>query len=248
MNHGDREGCTFVGYSSSTGTISGTKNPYTLTMDAADAKINTKWTLSISFADAGYATYYDSKFDAMLPAGVTAKIVTAEAGGQLTYETIADGDADMTTVPAGTAVMLQCGATSANLTLDGTDIDSRTFDTSLLYGSDVEATTTGGTSYYKLTYGTATGHESLFGWYWGAANGGAFTSGAHKAWLALPETSAPTFIGLPDSETTGIISIENGELRNGCYDLWHTLEGRTLSGKPSAKGLYINGGRKVIVK
>ena len=246
LNHGDREGCTFVGYSSNTGTLSGTENPYTLTVADGNATINTKWTLPISFADAGYATYYDSKFDAVLPAGVTAKIVTAEAGGQLTYETIADGDAAMTTVPAGTAVMLQCSANSANLTQDGTDIDSRSFDASLLHGSDVEATTTGGASYYKLTYGTAIGHQSLFGWYWGAANGVAFTSGAHKAWLALPATSAPTFIGLPDSETTSLTLME--EVRGQMEDEWCDLQGRKLEKKPSQKGLYIMNGRKVVVK
>ena len=217
-----------------------------MTVADGNATINTKWTLPISFADAGYATYYDSKFDAVLPAGVTAKIVTAEAGGQLTYETIADGDAAMTTVPAGTAVMLQCSANSANQTLDGTDIDSRSFDASLLHGSAVEATTTGGASYSTLTYGTAIGHQSLFGWYWGAANGVAFTSGAHKAWLALPATSAPTFIGLPDSETTSLTLME--EVRGQMEDEWCDLQGRKLEKKPTQKGLYIMNGRKVVVK
>jgi len=31
-------------------------------------------------------------------------------------------------------------------------------------------------------------------------------------------------------------------------DAWYTLDGRRLSGKPSQKGVYINGGVKVVIK
>jgi hypothetical protein len=31
-------------------------------------------------------------------------------------------------------------------------------------------------------------------------------------------------------------------------DAWYTLDGRRLDGQPTAKGLYIHGGKKVIVK
>ncbi len=29
---------------------------------------------------------------------------------------------------------------------------------------------------------------------------------------------------------------------------WYTIQGKKLSGKPSAAGIYLNGGKKVIVK
>ena len=29
---------------------------------------------------------------------------------------------------------------------------------------------------------------------------------------------------------------------------WYSLDGRKLSGKPTKKGLYINGGKKVVIK
>jgi hypothetical protein len=29
---------------------------------------------------------------------------------------------------------------------------------------------------------------------------------------------------------------------------WYTIDGRKLSGKPSVKGVYVNNGRKVIIK
>ena len=31
-------------------------------------------------------------------------------------------------------------------------------------------------------------------------------------------------------------------------DAWFTLDGRCLSGKPQMRGIYINGGQKVIIK
>ena len=48
---------------------------------------------------------------------------------------------------------------------------------------------------------------------------------------------------------TGIVSIENDYLRvgNGA-DVWYTLDGRKLPGKPTQKGIYINSGKKIFVK
>jgi hypothetical protein len=47
-------------------------------------------------------------------------------------------------------------------------------------------------------------------------------------------------------ETTGIRSIDNGQwiIDNS----WYSLDGRRLNGKPTTKGLYINNGRKVVIK
>ena len=51
-----------------------------------------------------------------------------------------------------------------------------------------------------------------------------------------------------DDETTGIISVyDSGFMVNGS-DAWYSLDGRKLSGKPSVKGVYVNNGRKVIIK
>ncbi len=49
-----------------------------------------------------------------------------------------------------------------------------------------------------------------------------------------------------DDETTGIISIAN----QGPVPLirWYTIDGRRLSGKPSRAGVYINNGKKVVIK
>ena len=51
-------------------------------------------------------------------------------------------------------------------------------------------------------------------------------------------------IDFGDSETTGIISAEANSSRSG----WYTIDGRRLNGKPTRSGVYINGGRKVVIK
>jgi hypothetical protein len=48
-------------------------------------------------------------------------------------------------------------------------------------------------------------------------------------------------------ETTGVALIDNGK-RIMDNDAWYTLDGRRLNGKPSRAGVYINNGRKVVVK
>jgi hypothetical protein len=51
-------------------------------------------------------------------------------------------------------------------------------------------------------------------------------------------------IDFGDSEATGIISAEANSSRSD----WYTIDGRRLNGKPTRSGVYINGGRKVVIK
>ena len=209
----------------------------------------------ITFAKEGYSTYFDSEHDATLPAGMKARIVTAKDDGQTqTYETIADGDTSDKTVPAGTAVMLQVagGTSTQTLGLALTDPSAAAISaTNLLHGSDVATTTTGDGLHYKLSYGTDELATTL-GWYWGVDGGGAFTSAAHKAWLVLPSTAGTRgFFGLPgDDETTGIKEVKSEGVKSekSGVEGWFSLDGRRLNGRPSAKGLYIHNGRKVVIK
>ena len=191
--------------------------------------------VTVPLAPTGYGTYYNSVCGVTLPAGAEAYIM---ADGAPTYTKIADGNnGSHNTVPADVAMLLK-GTSSVALALDNEITGS--VGSNLLKGSDVSATTTGGSTYYKLTYGSEPGHEDIFGWYWGEDEGAAFTSPAHKAWLAL-SASARAFVDLPGDETTGIKSMNNGQFDNGAvYD----LQGRRVA-QPT-KGLYIVNGKKVI--
>jgi hypothetical protein len=51
------------------------------------------------------------------------------------------------------------------------------------------------------------------------------------------------------SDETGIDSMHNSEcLMLNEADAWYSLDGRKLDGKPSAKGMYIHNGKKVVIK
>ncbi|MCR5242086.1 MAG: hypothetical protein K6D61_04375 [Prevotella sp.] len=213
---------------------------------------------NIHFAKEGYATYYNSGYDVVLPAGMKAKIVTASASdGTLTYETIADGSGTVKNVPSKTAVMLQVAPAADNQTIfvDLATATTGTYTGNKLHGSDtrVDITTLDDYSaddnyYYMLSYDTS---GANIGWYWDKDNtaGTGFWSEAHKAWLVLPKSlfqgSGAPFLGLPGWEdTTGIVPVgvnpEDGE--------WYTLQGLKIGKKPSTAGVYIHNGRKVVIK
>ena len=80
------------------------------------------------------------------------------------------------------------------------------------------------------------------GWYWDAENGQAFTSPAHKAWLTLPASVDARFLGLLEYETTGIAHPTQNR-----PSTWYTIGGMKLNGQPTAKGVYIKDGKKVVV-
>ncbi len=74
--------------------------------------------------------------------------------------------------------------------------------------------------------------------------------GAFRAYFQLtdPNVNASAIVlNFGDGETTGIGSIDNGELRIDNDD-WYSLDGRRLSGKPTAHGIYIHNGKKVAIK
>ena len=79
----------------------------------------------------------------------------------------------------------------------------------------------------------------------------ASTLGAHKSYLQLPldQTNARSIIYIDfngDGETTGIERIDsNNVYKDGTY---YTLTGIPLNGKPTAKGIYILNGKKVLIK
>jgi hypothetical protein len=205
-------------------------------------------TTSVTLAKEGYGTYY-GLFDLVLPAGMKARIVTASAdGGQLTYETIANGNTANNIVPALTAVMLQTAAADGVQTFDvGITVPTVAAinQTNLLHGSERETNTTGagtGGKYYKLSYNTS-GED--IGWYWGAEDGATFRSAANKAWLALPPTAAAReFFGLPENYDSAD-GIENVNVNDNVNDnAIYNLAGQKLS-RPQ-KGINIVNGRKVL--
>ena len=89
--------------------------------------------------------------------------------------------------------------------------------------------------------------------YWPSDN---VTIGACRAYFKLNDLSvaeqvlaAKRFVlNFGEEETTGIISTTDYTDFTDSDDAWYDLSGRRLSGKPSRVGVYINNGRKVVIK
>ena len=79
--------------------------------------------------------------------------------------------------------------------------------------------------------------------YWPSAN---VTMNAFRAYFDLGEgQEAHEFILNFDGESTGISPTTNSSLNGG---EWYDLQGRRLSGQPTAKGVYIHNNKTVVIK
>jgi uncharacterized repeat protein (TIGR02543 family) len=81
-----------------------------------------------------------------------------------------------------------------------------------------------------------------------AANARALTRGTAATDEELPQSITVRLVG-SNGETTGIgtLDTETGEMTFDS-EAWYTLDGVRLSGKPTKKGLYINNGKKIVIK
>lgn len=97
----------------------------------------------------------------------------------------------------------------------------------------------GDCKFYRLTMH---GGKTL-GFFWGAAEGAAFSIAADKAYLAVPTTMAANIQGFTFSDTeTGINGINAAEGKQAIYNLQGQRVGK------ATKGIYIVNGKKVIIK
>ena len=163
-------------------------------------------------------------------------------GNVIKYDTIAGGNAGTNVIPAATPVLLSSGVKLAKryaLSLSKENVQYK--GENLLCGSDKQTVTTGpmNSLFYKLTYSN---DKSAFGWYWGAANGGAFQINGHKAWLAVPTamTVSPRGYAL-ENEVDGIDEINVTKVSDGPV---YNVAGQTVD--KSYDGIVIENGKKIV--
>ena len=76
----------------------------------------------------------------------------------------------------------------------------------------------------------------------------------YKAFLHITRSTGVSARAITFSfadDITGVETIDNGQLTIDNYagaDVWYTINGVKLSGKPTAPGMYINSGKKIIIK
>lgn len=188
----------------------------------------------VTVSAAGYATFYDSMNAVVLPEGMTA-MVADNSGAALEFaEVYESGDV----VPAGEPVVLKAAAGTYTLNYTTSTEDTwKSIDMNALCGTDVAATTTAeGDCYF---YALQNGSKGV-GFYWMNETGAAFTNGAHKAYLALPKTSAVrTSYIFDDATAISTLNAEEGEAAI------FNLVGQRVQ---EAKGLVIMNGKKSYIK
>ena len=216
---------------------------------AVDTKTYPSEELEVNVTSAGYATFYYGDADYILPSGISAMVVSnLTADGKLVYTTIADGT-DKGVVPAHVPVILatddgEAGSFKLQYAGRGAYYEGG----NLLMGTDVDTLTYAEENswFYKLSLGpTGSDLSDVPGWYWAAANGGAFQIEAHKAWLAIPKSMTTRSSGYSlDGDPTGLIEIRADAVDNEpvMYDLY----GRRID-TPVNQGLMIINGKKVYI-
>lgn len=185
----------------------------------------------LTISSVGYSTFYID-YPTKVPDGMKAYIISEEKNNRLTKTEIQD------IIPANTGVLLK--ANEGNYTMSALRANEyQNVSSNLLKGFTTESTTTGGDLYYKLTYGSETGYEDKFGFFWGANNGGAFTIPAFKAYLTLPKNNFVKGFTLDDLESG--VGVVNDNNNRQIYDLF----GRNVS--KATKGIYVINGKKIIL-
>ena len=198
----------------------------------------------------GYATAV-IKAPFVVPEGMICSIITDVKDGVLTIENYEAGKVvpakDNKDVYSGTPVLVKgTPNTEYPLILDKTTtlINSKNL---LKAGTGKKFTADANHLYYKLAYDNYDTRSDL-GFYWGAADGGAFFVPEGSAYLAVPKSAAASVKSFRlEDATTGITApiTSEGQTVKTVY----TIDGRRVQNTDHlTKGLYIVNGKKVMVK
>ncbi len=199
----------------------------------------------VTIGETGYASLYYEKqnLEITIDSDISAYIVTTGdvesnfANWAPTYGTFNK----KFVIPAGTAVVLNGTPGEYQFNIVG-EADVESPAENLLLGTDKETPIEAedGYTYYILANGGAG-----VGFYYGAANGGSFTNGVHKAFLAVPSTLAAGAKSFVFNGATGINGVENNVAGN---DAVYSLQGVRMNTQNLRRGIYVVNGKKVVIK
>lgn len=192
-------------------------------------------TIPLTIGNTGFSTMYYSNYALKVPEGVDAYTMKVEDDVINSSHRYTSGEV----VPKATGFIVRAEPGTYNF--DVSYEDGVVDEGNQLRGSDFKQLTSGGDVYYMLAYNDA----GKVGFYWAADNGGAFLSGAHKAYLALPSSLSSSakdgFILNFDDAVTGINALSKPTTGDG--NQYNALGQRV---DKSYKGIIIKNGRKFI--
>ncbi len=193
--------------------------------------------ITVDISGAGFATLYYSDKNLKVPDGVTAFTCKANSATK-TLES-----KEYSVIPAGSAVVLKAaqGSYSFVVTVTADEKDNE----NMLMGSDVAATTEAPREGDYKFFMLADDEELGVGFFPGAKNCGPFTSGAHKAYLAVPASMAADYYTFDFLD--GIKGVTLPATINADSEIY-TLSGMRVKASDLKKGVYIVNGSKIIIK
>ena len=200
--------------------------------------VHAGYTLPIS--QYGYSTFASPRAYEV-PAGLEGAIVTVEGNVANTEFVYTEGDI----VPAGIGLLYK-GTASTSYTIDVTsETATEVYADNYMKGflQDAPLAVAADTKAYIF----ANDSEDGLGFYL-QGDGSVLNLSYGKAYLSIPSTLASQLKGfrLNLGEATGISGVTTQEAATGVYTLSGVCVGNTLNGLPG--GVYIVGGKKVIVK
>lgn len=189
--------------------------------------------VSLAVSSAERATLYYSNRSFIIPEGVVARTYKIEGNVLSRSREYKKGDV----LPKATAVVLE--AKEGKYIFEETSKAGETDPNNTLRGSDTKTTTSGGEVYYVFGKGS-----NGVGFYWKKANGKAFTTEAHKAYLVYTPsktTNAKSFLGFDVAlEIQGPTVIEKTTFDGPIYN----LAGQKVD--KDYKGIIIANGKKYL--
>lgn len=212
------------------------------TADKPDINLYRKVSHAIKIGKTGYSTFYYSTNDAKLPEGLTAYTYSIKQDGDVTKLVSSHQFNAGDIIPANCAVVVK--GKPGNYSIALLEPTSKEKYDNLLQG----------TNYAKVIENDATKRYYMLsldnkgknvGFYWGAADGGAFTNKAHGAYLAIEKSAngkVTSFVLNPEGDcATGIMTVKtDSKMASAIYD----LSGRRTV-NPS-HGFYIINGKKYL--
>ena len=186
-----------------------------------------------------WATYYHSSVNRQAD-GATTVYAATRNGRTLTLQGVGTGGI----INAGQGVILQSTAETITLTYSTSATAESIYRNNVLTGVDEATSQADGTTYYVLS-----NEGGTLGFYKYTADR---ELGAHKAFIAVATSgSAPAMLALGLDNGAGTTAISGTELKpddEASDAAYYTLDGRRLTAHPAQKGIYITGGKKVVIK
>ena len=192
----------------------------------------------VEVAAQSFATYYSDD------EALTLEETFAETAGLYTISEVTATEAVLTekidVMPKRTPMLIYNESADAQtiLLIPTADVTPLTDVAAEFKGTAVEKTVSAeevaATNFYVLT------DQNQFVWVKDAG-----TIAANKCWLEIAPSQAAGARRLVFGSTTGVDAISLKDITTGD---WYDLNGRKLNGMPTKKGIYINNGKKVIIK